>query len=228
MILISDKDEEMRQILQSQLQGMGLPISHAETGKAVLRQVDEQGVKVWITDAVVQDSRLGAVVQEIRKISPTTQILVLLNSVDNEQMEAELTSLIEAGVSDFLVRPFERSALVQKVSSLLRLSGAATPQMNQVLEIGSIVLNPGSFDVHCGSQRCDLTPSEFKLLHALMLKRDAVLSRDQLIQMVQGAGIVVIERAVDTHIASLRKKLGPCAGLIQTVRGVGYRLSLSP
>jgi len=69
-----------------------------------------------------------------------------------------------------------------------------------------------------------LTPSEFKLLKALMLNQGRVLSRDKLIELVQGEGVSVVDRAIDTHVFGLRKKMGTASDFIETIRGVGYRM----
>lgn len=86
------------------------------------------------------------------------------------------------------------------------------------------MIDPRTYEVKCGDQPIHLTPSEFKLLFALADSRGRVLTRDGLIAQVQGEGVSVVGRTVDTHVFGLRKKLGPCADVIETVRGVGYRV----
>jgi two-component system phosphate regulon response regulator PhoB len=86
------------------------------------------------------------------------------------------------------------------------------------------VVNPESYDVRCNGESIQLTLSEYKLLLTLVQNRGRVLTRDQLIDNVQGQGVTVVDRAIDTHIFGLRKKLGSCADLVETVRGVGYRV----
>ena len=76
----------------------------------------------------------------------------------------------------------------------------------------------------CAGVSVQLTPSEFKLLQTLALNRGRVLTRESLIDHVQGEGVSVVGRTVDTHVFGLRKKLGDCADVIETVRGIGYRV----
>lgn len=226
MILVSDRDEEMRALLAAQLRETGIQCVPVGSPREVRAQLPTTQVQVWVTDMVFPEVRLEEMIREVRSWSPKTQILVLVPAIETEAAETEVVRLIEAGATDFLVKPFERKALVSRVQGLLRRIGQpSSPEgAPATLSIGELTLNASSFDVYCGSERAPLTPSEFKLLQALMRERGAVLSRDQLIALVQGAGIVVVDRAVDTHVASLRKKLGPCGSFIETVRGVGYRI----
>lgn len=224
MILVSDRDEEMRAVLAAQLREAGVDCHPAANARELRDLLGKGGVQVWVTDSVFPEVKLDELIREVRRLSPKTQVLILSPGVEAEPELAEMTRLIEAGATDFLVKPFDRNSLVSKVRALLRRLGLPNAGAEQSLSLGDLVLNPANFDVYCGSERTPLTPSEFKLLHGLMLEQGAVLSRDQLIEIVQGAGIVVVDRAVDTHVASLRKKLGACGSFIETVRGVGYRI----
>lgn len=94
----------------------------------------------------------------------------------------------------------------------------------QSVECGGILIDTSRHEVRCKGEEIALTPSEFKLLWALATNQGRVLTRDRLIELVQGSGIAVIDRAIDTHIFGLRKKLGPCADVVETVRGIGYRI----
>jgi two-component system phosphate regulon response regulator PhoB len=87
-----------------------------------------------------------------------------------------------------------------------------------------VLIRPEAHEVFCGNQAVSLTPYEFKLFLALCQNEGKVLTREKLIDMVQGSDVVVVDRAIDTHVFGLRKKLGECAGVIETIRGVGYRV----
>ena len=94
----------------------------------------------------------------------------------------------------------------------------------EIVMLGNLKIRPDFYEVKCGDDLVQLTPSEFKLLLALSKQQGRVLTRAALIELVQGTGVAVVDRAIDTHIFGLRKKLGVCADVIETVRGVGYRV----
>ena len=94
----------------------------------------------------------------------------------------------------------------------------------QVLD-GDIELNLDSHEALCAAKPLKLTVSEFRLLEALLKGRGSVMTRERLIERVQGHDVNVIERTIDTHVFGLRKKLGKCAEVIETIRGIGYRVN---
>jgi DNA-binding response OmpR family regulator len=115
--------------------------------------------------------------------------------------------------------PSEPSTFEESIRSVCDL----IPLSAHCISDGDVVLDSKTFDVYISGQRTHLTPHEFSLLEALMRNKELVLTRECLIQKVQGAGIVVVDRAIDTHVSSLRKKLGTAGERLETVRGEGYR-----
>ncbi len=119
-----------------------------------------------------------------------------------------------------LRKPFDRMGLISAVRSLTGFQ----PNLPGRLQVGPFCLDPRSQDVECDGIALRLTASEFRLLHELLRNAGQVLSRDHLIAHVQGEGVAVVDRAIDTHVVALRKKLGPHGSMIETVRGSGYRV----
>ncbi|NDG26092.1 MAG: DNA-binding response regulator [Proteobacteria bacterium] len=130
------------------------------------------------------------------------------------------------GADDYITKPFDISVFLARVRALLRrATSSAETQSNAIIQIGKLTVNTERHEVKCNNQVVELTPSEFKLLLAMMKNRGRVLTRERLIELVQGEGVTVIDRAIDTHIFGLRKKIGDCANLVETIRGVGYRVA---
>ncbi len=141
---------------------------------------------------------------------------------------ADVIAGLEAGADDYVTKPFEIPVLLARVAALLRRAkaGAATIESaaSDRLKFGEFTIDTGRHEVMGPEGSVQLTPSEFKLLVALVGAQGKVLSRQRLIEMVQGNGVVVVDRTVDTHVFGLRKKLGQTGDLIETIRGVGYRV----
>ena len=127
---------------------------------------------------------------------------------------------LEIGADDYLTKPFEVREFVARVRALLRRNQTAT---QDVVEAFGLKINFSSKQASVEGVELALTPFEFKLLSALMVKAGTTLERTELVKEIQGSDVSVVERTIDTLILGLRKKLGGKADLIETVRGFGYR-----
>ena len=128
------------------------------------------------------------------------------------------------GADDYVTKPFSPRVLIARIKSVLRRKTRATPSDDDILTIHDIKIDPGRHQVLVGKKQIDLTVTEFRLLQHLARHPGWVFSRYQIVDAVKGDDYPVTERAVDVQIVGLRKKLGKAGSLIETVRGVGYRL----
>lgn len=216
-ILIADKDLEMASIIASEISTESSEISTINDGLKLLQKIKTENFQLLVLDFILPELSGCELLAEIRKVKTTQELPILVLS---EPMEDDLLQkTIENGANDILFKPYQRGQLIHRVRSLCE-----EHQDGQYV-FGKFRLNLHSSDFYQGDVRTHLTPSEFKLLEALFRRRGTILTRDQLIEEVQGAGVVVIDRAIDTHVFSLRKKLGDFSNLIETVRGIGYRIS---
>ena len=129
---------------------------------------------------------------------------------------------LELGADDYLTKPFEIPVFLARVHALLRRAVTSPETAGRRFSVGQLAVDVESHEGTCGGKEVPLTPSEFKLLVALMNNQGRVLTRERLIDLVQGEGVSVIDRAIDTHVFGLRKKLGKCSEVVETIRGVGY------
>jgi two-component system, OmpR family, phosphate regulon response regulator PhoB len=143
--------------------------------------------------------------------------------------EADKVVGLDAGADDYLAKPFSPKELLARIRAVLRRK--APNALDEAVEVGGLRLDPAtrrvSFQCASGGQELKVGPTEFRLLHFLMTHPERVHTRAQLLDRVWGDHVFIEERTVDVHIKRLREALAPagCATLIETVRGVGYRLS---
>lgn len=150
--------------------------------------------------------------------------ILLLTALSSKQ---HIVQGLDSGADDYLCKPFDLTELMARVRSLLR-RGASLKKTSHSLDhlefvYKGLVLSPQRARVSIEGKKITLTKSEYLLLLGLMKKPGDVLSRDELMKIVQGENTHVTRRTIDTHMTSLRKKIKPYGQAIETVRGIGYR-----
>lgn len=174
---------------------------------------------------------------------PGLQGIDLVTAVKNKNREqlilmitakADADSIVrglEAGADDYVPKPFDPRILVARVKNLLRRkqvdAQAQVLGSTEVVELDGLRYDYGRVEVTLKQIPVHLTPSEFKLLGFLLKSQGRVLTRDQLIDLIQGEDVTVTGRTIDTHVFALRKKLLEWSEHIETIRGVGYRVNYS-
>ena len=135
---------------------------------------------------------------------------------------------LDAGADDYVPKPFSTQELMARIRAVLRRK--APEALEQVVEIAALRIDPATRRVAVSGVDVRLGPTEFRLLHFLMTHPERVHSRKQLLDRVWGDHVFIEERTVDVHVKRLRDALAPagCAAMIETVRGVGYRLARQP
>lgn len=166
-------------------------------------------------------------VKAVKNKNPDQMILMITAKADPDSIVMGL----EAGADDYVSKPFDPRILAARVKNLLRRkqteAQAQVLGSTEVFELDGLRFDYGRVEVTLKQNPIHLTPSEFKLLGFLLKSQGRVLTRDQLIDLIQGEDVTVTGRTIDTHIFALRKKLLEWAEHIETIRGVGYRVNYS-
>ena len=166
-------------------------------------------------------------VKAVKSKNPEQLILMITAKADSDSIVMGL----EAGADDYVSKPFDPRILAARVKNLLRRkqteAQAQVLGSTEVFELDGLKFDYGRVEVTLKQNPIHLTPSEFKLLGFLLKSQGRVLTRDQLIDLIQGEDVTVTGRTIDTHIFALRKKLLEWSEHIETIRGVGYRVNYS-
>ena len=222
-ILIVDDESAIREMIAMALELAGyntLEASDAKTAHSII--VDEQP-DMMLLDWMMPGTSGIELARRLRA-DPSTKDLPIIMLTAKADEDNKVQGL-EAGIDDYITKPFSPKELIARLKAVLRRS---LPDVDEgVISIGGIILDPVSHRVSDASgQSLSLGPTEFKLLHFFMTHQDRAYSRGQLLDMVWGGNVYLEERTVDVHIRRLRKAIGPnLENLIQTVRGTGYRFS---
>ena len=225
--LIVEDEGDIRDLMFFHLSKDGLEIDFAEDGKIAYSKLLKGKYQLIIMDWMIPGISGLDLVSWMRKpghIQKETPVLMVTAKSD----PANVVLGLETGADDYVVKPFDFSVLRARAQNLLQRGEfvkKAESGQSPTLAMGDLAINKESHRVTLKGRPLDLTYSEFRMLEALLSNQGRVLSRKNINNFIQGEDVVVAGRAIDTHISSLRKKLGSYGDKIETVRGVGYRVS---
>ena len=223
-VLVIEDEADVRDLIVLHLKREGFEVSAVDDGEKGVKHFEGAAPDLAVVDWMLPGMSGLDVTKWIHENRKGLPILMVTARADS----ADIVRGLESGADDYVTKPFEIPVFLARVRSLLRRAKQAIAPTDagapKKLRVGDLELNTETYDVATGTEKLNLTPSEFKLLKALMLNQGRVLSRDRLIELVQGEGVTVVDRAIDTHVFGLRKKLGSAADFVETIRGVGYRM----
>ncbi len=217
-LLVVDDEARIRALIQKYASLEGYETEEAENGMKAVEMCRENDYALIIMDVMMPELDGFSAVREIRK---TKNIPVIMLSARGE--EYDRIHGFELGVDDYVVKPFSPRELMMRVGAVLKRSAAAKEAEDETVAIGQLNVDFTARRVTVQGRELDLSPKEYELLFYMVRNRGIALTREKLISEVWGYDFFGDDRTLDTHIKLLRKELGPCAELITTLRGVGYR-----
>jgi two-component system, OmpR family, phosphate regulon response regulator PhoB len=226
-VLVVEDERDVRDLMSLHLKREGHDVTAVEDGEEALKIIHARHFDLVVLDWMLPGVSGLEICKRLRNAgqsgATSSQIPVLM--VTARADTADIVLGLEMGADDYITKPFDIPVLVARVRALLRRVQTTEDGSNdKKTKAGNLSIDSEAHRAFCGAEEIQLTASEFKLLHALMINAGRVLSRERLIDLVQGQGVVVVDRAIDTHVFGLRKKLGECAEIVETIRGVGYRI----
>ena len=216
LILVVEDDPAVRNLIVAALEAHGLRHMAVETAHAAIAAASSQAPSIVLLDLGLPDMDGVKVVESVRTWSGMPIIVVSARSEDADKIRA-----LDAGADDYLAKPFGMMEFISRVKAVLRRGGSRT---EETLVHGPIQIRIQRHEVLVHGQKVELTLKEFELLKYLVENRGIVLTRDQLLTRIWGYDFDGETRTVDVHVRTLRQKLGEAGNLIETVRGVGYRI----
>jgi two-component system, OmpR family, phosphate regulon response regulator PhoB len=219
-LLIIEDERGLTQTLEYNFRREGYDVVVAYEGMDGLRKA-----QVLLPDVVILDLMLPGmngleICRALRALDQTRGVPILMLTAKAE--EADQVTGFSLGADDYVTKPFSVTVLVQRVKALQRRSKGAAAEVADVIEYMQIRIDRLKHKVSVEGRDLTLTPTEFRLLESLIRQPGRAFTRLQLIDAAIGGGSIVLERTIDVHVKSLRRKLGR-AELIETVQGVGYR-----
>ena len=231
-ILVVDDEPKIVQLARDYLEHAGFAVATAANGRAAL-----DAISTAPPDLVVLDLGLPEIdgLEVTRRLRREGEIPIVMLTARDDELDKLLG--LELGADDYLTKPFSPRELVARVRAVLRRTaaagasvgrGAAGADVSALIRAGDVTIDVDRMRVEAGGRQVELTPTEFQLLVTLARRPGRILTRSQLLDAVHGVAFESYERAIDTHVKNLRRKLEPDPRLpryVLTVHGVGYRFA---
>lgn len=220
-LLLIEDEEDIAALLKLQAEIAGYRLHVEVDGLNGYRAVEREKPDLVILDLMLPGLNGLDVCRKMKAHADLKNIPIIIISAKSEEIDVILG--LELGADDYVTKPFSPKVLFSRIKAVLR-RGMEPEKESKVLKFGNYTLDSDQYIVRRGTKSLALTLSEFGILRRLVMNQGKVLTRNQLLDDVQNEEAFIVDRNIDVHIASLRKKLGPNFNWIQTVRGVGYRL----
>jgi two-component system, OmpR family, phosphate regulon response regulator PhoB len=221
-ILLIEDERSLVEVLSCNLEREGFEVLAAHDGQEGLRQAQLKLPDLVVLDLMLPGKPGLEVCRELRMSPRTRDIPIIMLTAKSE--ESDQLVGFATGADDYVTKPYSPKVLVQRIKKELRRTQLKDEQTaSLVVESQGVVIDRHSHRAMYRDQELPLTPTEFRLLEVLLRQPGRAFTRFELMDAAIGEDAIVLERTIDVHIKSLRKKLGEACELIETVRGVGYR-----
>jgi len=219
-ILIVDDEERIRDILKEYFDFEQYSYKEAQDGATAIEMVKLHSFDLIILDIMMPKIDGFTALREIRKFS---DIPVIMLSARGEEYDKLFG--FELGVDDYITKPFSPKEVVARIKALLKRT-KSEPMAGSIISLGGIEIDEAGRKVLVDSKSVELTPKEYDILLFMAKNKNAVLSREKILEQIWGYEFFGDDRTVDTHIKMLRNSIAPYRDYIKTVWGIGYKLEV--
>lgn len=222
-ILVVEDESAIAELISINLRHAGFEVTLAGSATQAQYEVDRVLPDLVVLDWMLPGQSGVALARQWRSTARTKELPVIMLTARAE--EGDKIAGLDAGADDYITKPFSTNELLARIRAVLRRK--APEALDSAVEVGPLLLDPGTRRVSRDGTEVKLGPTEFRLLHFLMTHPERVHSRSQLLDRVWGDHVFIEERTIDVHVKRLREALErvQCARMIETVRGAGYRLT---
>ncbi|MBC2722936.1 response regulator transcription factor [Desulfosporosinus sp.] len=223
-ILLVDDEKKITTVLKAYLQQEGFQVSTAINGLVALTMFKENPFDLLILDLMLPGMSGTEICREVRKISSVPIIMLTAKVEEEDRIEG-----LSIGADDYITKPFSPREVVARVRAVLRrVNNETTPLADVISYDNGLTIDNVQYEIRLHDQEISLTPTEFKILGALAKHPGRVLSRGQLVEIVQGHNFDGDDRVIDAHIKKIRQKIEITPSnpkIILTVYGMGYKFN---
>lgn len=222
-ILVIDDEADVVDIIAMNLRGAGFDVVSSNDGAAGLLMAKSEQPSLLILDLMLPQMSGLEVCKALKKEPATSSIPIIMLTAKTGEVDRIVG--LELGADDYVSKPFSPRELILRVQKVIGRSQPPTVPVGEMVRVGDIALDHSRHLVSVKNKVIELTATEFNLLAMLMDRKGRVQSRERLLNDVWGYESAIDTRTVDTHIRRLREKMGDACAYIETVRGVGYRMT---
>jgi two-component system alkaline phosphatase synthesis response regulator PhoP len=221
MIYILEDDAAIRKVVLYALNSQGMRCEGFERPSQFWRAIGEQRPDLLLLDVMLPEEDGIAVLRKLRADPKTRTLPVMMLTARGSEYDKVLG--LDEGADDYITKPFGIMELMARIRTALRHGGKSGG--DEHYQVGTLFVDPERHIVRDGEREVTLTLKEFQLLCLLLRRRGTVFTRDQILNTIWGYDFDGASRTVDVHIRTLRQKLGESGECVETVRGVGYKIS---
>ncbi len=223
-ILIVEDEASIREMVAFALRKADMAVAQAADAREALVAIADAPPDLILLDWMLPGMSGLDLARRLRQDAASAEVPIIMLTARGEEIDR--VNGLEAGVDDYVVKPFSTRELIARIRAVLRRSQGDDGTGS--IEVGGLRIDAPGQRVYAGDELVSIGPTEYRLLHFFLTHAERVYSRAQLLDHVWGGNVYVEERTVDVHVRRLRKTLEPHGldHLLQTVRGTGYRLSV--